>query len=189
MFSLIARKIYRCLAVIFPIVYYFTDKSTILTILTIFLIFLLILEFLRYKFAELNEKIFKIAKIFLKEKEKRRISATTVVVFSILLTIILFRKSIAIYSVLFLIFSDGVSAIIGTKFGKIKIFRGKTLEGSLSFLITCLFIGILFYPTAISLPFRKIFAGALTATFAELLPLDDNLTIPLASGLIMWLIP
>jgi len=186
--SLIARKIYRSLAVIFPLIYYLTNKSTILTILFTLLIFLSILEFLRFKFPKLNEKIFKFAKIVVKEEEKKRISATTVVIFSIFLSIIFFRRSIAIYSLLFLIFSDGIAAIIGKKFGRIKIFGEKTLEGSLSFLICCLFIGILLYPTSISLPFRKIFAGSLTATFVEILPFDDNLTISLASGLVMTLI-
>jgi len=189
MFSTLARKIYRCSAVIFPIIYYLTNRSTILIILVVFLILLLILELLRFKSPKLNEKIFGFAKIFLKEKEKKRISATTVVVFSIFLAIILFRGAIAIYSILFLIFSDSVAAIIGTKFGKIKILREKTLEGSLGFLICCLFIGLLLYPTELSIPFRKIFAGSLAATFVELLPLDDNLTISLASGFVMSLIP
>ena len=187
--SLIAGKIYRGWVVIFPLIYYFTDKSTVITILSIFLIFLLAIEFLRFKYLRLNERIPRFAKIFLKEKEKKNISSTTVIIFSILLVIIFFRKSIAIYSILFLIFSDGISALIGKRFGKIKILREKTLEGSLSFLITCLFIGIILYPTALSLPFRKILVGSIGATFVEILPLDDNLTIPLATGVSMSLIP
>ena len=69
---------------------------------------------------------------------------STYFIFSAILTILLFPKSIAIVSLLILILSDTAAAIIGKWIGRIRIF-GKTLEGSMAFLITSLLI-VWIYP-------------------------------------------
>jgi dolichol kinase len=108
---------------------------------------------------------------------------STYFLFAILLTIMLFPKPIAIASILILILSDTAAALIGKWIGRVKIF-GKTLEGSLAFFITALLIVWLY-------PQMNRFWGsvaALGATVMEVLPikLDDNLSIPLVAGAIMF---
>jgi dolichol kinase len=108
---------------------------------------------------------------------------STYFIFSTILTILLFPKSIAIVSILILILSDTAAAVVGKWIGRVKIF-GKTLEGSMAFLLTSLLI-VWIYPNL------NRFSGslaALGATLIEVLPikLSDNLTIPLVAGAIMF---
>jgi len=77
---------------------------------------------------------------------------------------------------------DALSTLIGKKFGKRKI-GNKTFEGSLACFLGSLIAGAFFVN-----PYLAV-AGAVAAALAELVPrVDDNLTIPLASGLVMFLI-
>jgi dolichol kinase len=90
--------------------------------------------------------------------------------------------------------SDSLSTIIGKNLGRHKLLGRKTLEGTLAFLISAFLVCLLFVSPQAS------FAGAVTATLAELLPgtkwassnlrglLDDNLLIPLAGGLVIVLL-
>jgi glycerol-3-phosphate acyltransferase PlsY len=121
----------------------------------------------------------------LREEEKATFMGSTYFIFSTILTILLFPKSIAIASILILILSDTAAALVGKWIGRIKIF-GKTLEGSTAFLFTSLLI-IWVYPNL------NRFSGslaALGATLIEVLPIkgSDNLTIPLVAGAIMFFV-
>jgi glycerol-3-phosphate acyltransferase PlsY len=100
----------------------------------------------------------------------------------------LFEKELAIACLSFLVLGDMFAAIIGMRFGRTQIWAGKSLEGSLACFIVCFVIGLFvawLFPAHLNL--QIIALGAFTATIVELLPLglDDNLTIPLISGLVM----
>jgi len=71
------------------------------------------------------------------------------------------------------VFADSAAALIGIKYGKHKLYRKKTWEGSIACLIVSIICINLFFPLHIA-----IIAGIL-ATLVELLPLDDNLWVPL----------
>lgn len=94
----------------------------------------------------------------------------------ILACLTLFEPPLSISILFILSISDGVSTIIGKKFGNhhLPYNKKKSVEGSLAFLASALLI----------VPFGGIFAllAAIFATIIESLPLpiDDNLTIPLA---------
>jgi dolichol kinase len=90
--------------------------------------------------------------------------------------------------------SDSLSTIIGKKLGRHAILGRKTVEGTAAFFLSSLFICLLFFSPAIAV------AGAAAAALAELLPewnrisrsrlsglLDDNLLIPLMTGLTITL--
>jgi len=88
---------------------------------------------------------------------------------------------------------DALSTMIGLKFGKHKIIGNKSVEGSLTLVITSFLVSLIFvnpYPA---------FFGSITAGTAELVPeakklktfkergwLDDNLLIPLLTGLVIY---
>jgi dolichol kinase len=94
----------------------------------------------------------------------------------ILACLTLFEAPLSISILFILAISDGVSTIIGKKFGhhSLPFNKKKTFEGSLAFFASALLI----------VPFGGIPAlvAAIFATIIESLPLplDDNLTIPLA---------
>lgn len=190
MASLILRKTWRLCGIIFPLIYYFSNKITTIFIIVPFLCIFVVIEILRFYLFRFNERLFNIFRYILEEKERKSLLTTTWFLLSTFLTVALFRKEIAIMAVLFLIFGDSASNFFGLRFGRTKIMGNRSLEGSLAFFITCLMVGIIMHFTKVSLAWLVIILGALAATLAELLPLslDDNFTIALFSGIIMTLV-
>jgi dolichol kinase len=91
--------------------------------------------------------------------------------------------------------SDSLSTIIGKGFGRHALIGKKTWEGTGAFLISAFLVCLLFFSPPAA------FLGAASATVAELLPgwrrisasrfsrvLDDNLLIPVISGLVLTLV-
>ncbi|NIM46968.1 MAG: hypothetical protein GTN40_02295 [Candidatus Aenigmarchaeota archaeon] len=98
---------------------------------------------------------------------------------------VLFEPTIAIAAISVLSLADAVSTLIGSYYGKHKlpVNKKKTVEGSISFFITAIFI-LLFFLDPL-----KAFIIAIFTTFAEMIPkVDDNLIIPLVVGIIMTII-
>jgi len=182
----ISRKLWKAIALVFPIIYFFQPKSVTLTILGIALAVFIILEIIRFSIPKLNKKACEKLKFIMKEKEKNKISTTTLFLISAFLTILFFQKQLAILAIFFFVFGDSLAEIIGIKYGKIKLTKDKNLEGTLACLISCLIIGIIFvYFFKFNL--IMVSAGALTTTILSIIPIkiDDNLTMPFISSLIM----
>ncbi|MFA6064537.1 MAG: phosphatidate cytidylyltransferase [archaeon] len=74
------------------------------------------------------------------------------------------------------VFADSMAAIIGTKYGKHKLLGKKSWEGTLTCLIVSIICINFFFPLS-----TAIIVGII-ATIVELLPFDDNLWVPLATG-------
>jgi len=188
MSKLFLRKTWRFCGIIFPLAYYFGSKTVTLIAIFLFLGAFLLIELLRFTIPALNKRLITIFGYLFKETEKKRLFTTTTFLLSFLITVLLFRKDIAITAMLFSIFGDAASAIVGVH-GKKRILD-KSIEGSLAFLVTCLAIGSVLALTKIHLAPVVFILGAFSATIIELLPLhvDDNLTIALAAGATMSVI-
>lgn len=166
----------------------------------VFLIPLLLIEWARKKYpgfwpylmGETGAKkwYIKITKRIFKAKPGK-IMGDTWFLLGIALAILFFSKSIAICVLLFCVFGDAASAIIGTKWGSIKLIGKKSLQGSLAHLSICLLLGFaLANLPGFTLPILLILVGASVATIVELIPIpiDDNLTIPVITGVVMEII-
>ncbi len=180
----IKRKIVHLATLILPIGYALTSEEIVLLFLLPFFLCYLFIDLLRHfhsGMASLFQKYF--FERVLREEEKRNLMGSTYFLFSSLLTILLFPKSIAIASLLILTLSDTAGALVGKWIGKVRIFR-KTLEGSMAFLLSSLVI-VWSYPQLNHLTGSL---AALGATLIEVLPIqvDDNLTIPIVAGTIMF---
>ncbi len=104
-------------------------------------------------------------------------------VLSALIVLTLFPIRIAFLSVLALSLVDGVATIAGRRWGRMKILRGKTLEGSLAGIVVAFLAFLIFIPAVHAL-LLAIFAGAV-----ELIsPVDDNLVIPVAAGVFLQIL-
>jgi dolichol kinase len=182
----IKRKIVHLATLIIPVGYALTSEETVILFLVPFFLALLLVDFLRHFHsgtASLFENFF--FRRVLREEEKSTFMGSTYFIFSTILTILLFPKSIAIASILVLILSDTAAALIGNWIGRVRIF-GKTLEGSMAFFLTSLLI-VWIYPNL------NRFSGslaALGAALVEILPIrvNDNLSIPLVAGAIMFFV-
>lgn len=194
-----ARKLYRIFfGFIFLVVYYFSPYKWIaLIVVGVFLIPLLLLEWARHKYPgfwpylmgvtgakkwyiKVSKRIFKIT--------PGKVMPDTWFLSGIFISIAVFSKSIAVCVLLFSIFGDAISAIVGTKYGTIKLIGKRSVQGSLAHLAICVLIGVALI-TVVEVPFLLILIGAVVATVAEFapIPVDDNLAVPLITGIVMEL--
>lgn len=100
-----------------------------------------------------------------------------------LLSVVVFDHAIAIAALAFLVLGDAAAAIIGKRFGT-PVFWGKSPQGSIACFVVCFMVG---WPL-LSSPWLAL-VGAVTATVAEAMPspLDDNMRVPIFSGIAMQL--
>ncbi|HTY08370.1 MAG TPA: hypothetical protein VMF29_04320 [Candidatus Edwardsbacteria bacterium] len=140
----------------------------------------------------LRHQFFKIVFIdffgpLLRRHEISALTGATYLMLSSAVCILIYRSEVAIAAISFMVIGDAMAAVVGRSIGK-PVFFGKSLEGAAACLAGCLLIGtaVVLLPGS-RLGFWPMACGALTATIAELLPfqLDDNITIPLLSGLAM----
>lgn len=173
------RKFLRPFAAIFPIGFLFFPKE-ILILAIIIGIFFFIVEILKYA------KIKKIEKIFYRKKEKYKISSFVYFFIGLILTLILFNKYIATFSLLILIFSDLLAYSLGVMYGKKEIVKGKSIVGSMAFFSFSIIIALSYYKF---FNFNLIIGiyMSLIATILELLSekikINDNLILPIGTSL------
>ena len=202
---LVKRKLFRMVGLLFPTIYLTSglllphpyDRIPVLVLLGLFIAWMTFLEYWRFKNPKVNRWLFEHFKGYTKEKEVARISTTTLFLIASALTILVFPRGVAIASVLFLTVGDPVAEIVGVAYGRLKILRGKTLEGTLAGGAACLLAGApLLLVDRLGLDLPTLAIGAAAAAITELLPfpIDDNFTVPLGAGLAMlfaqrWILP
>ncbi len=190
----IRRKIMHTWPIIIPIAYRFVSKDTAFMIMLPICAFYVFCDIFRHfheGFKQLFDRI--ITAHFLREHEKNGLIGSSYFIFGALLAIILFPKPVTIASLYILIISDAMAAIVGTGWGKTRIFA-KSLEGSIAFFVSGTIVVLLAMQDkplwGESAMQGHLWWGVLAvvgATVVELFPtgLDDNLTIPLVAGAIM----
>ena len=183
--SELKRKLFHEIGLLIPISYFFYDKKDAIFGMSILVLIFVFVEFLRLRYNFGNELIPKVVGKTVRDYEKIDLSAATYFIISSFFTVLLFEKYVAIAAISYNSIGDLFSAIIGKNYGKIK-YRGgrKSIEGSLACFVSCLLVGLL-----ILSPFMAI-SGALAATFAEgyLIKVNDNLSIPIVSGIVLTLV-
>ncbi|MBN1949125.1 MAG: phosphatidate cytidylyltransferase [Candidatus Cloacimonetes bacterium] len=146
---------------------------------------MLVIEMMRMECKPCNRLFRKLFGPVLRQQEEVSFTGATYLLISSVVCIGLFPAEIAFVCLAFLAVGDTFAAVIGVSFGKRKLAGGrKSVEGSLAcFVVTFLFALFWLYPLV-------ALTGAILATLAEMsgLPLDDNLKIPIVSGLGMSLI-
>ena len=97
-----------------------------------------------------------------------------------IITMVLFwQQRIVLGALCVAVYGDAASTVFGVRFGKHKLVGKKSFEGTLAgILIAGFFLSFLFQ-------FHIAFLAALIGMLAELLPFDDNFTIPIAVGLVL----
>lgn len=190
--ELLRKAIHLC-SLSIPIIYYFLTKEMALQILIPLTLFALIIDFGRYFFGALDKLVKNIFGFILREHEtdnrKKNLNGATYVLIAASITLLIFPKIIFITAFSMLIICDISAALIGRRFGKHK-FLSKSLEGTLAFFIAG-FLVALFTPKIDNLLMEyiiAIFASAIGAIVENISYgwADDNLTIPLSVGFVMW---
>jgi dolichol kinase len=181
----LVRKSIHIITSIIPLVYYYYNQKDQILILcvSLFILFLTgdLLRVYVIKMKQIYEKVF--GKLLREKESGKGLNGATLLFLGFSITILLFERNIAIVAMLFLSISDTVAAIIGKSFGRIKIFN-KTFEGALAFFVSAFIISLIFYD--------RVILGLLIAiimAIIELAPIkiNDNITIPLATGILFTL--
>lgn len=176
------RKLIHLFALAVPIGYYLLPKRIALYILIPITIGSIIVDLIRLRNLPLAKFFNWLLGPILREHESWDLTGSSYILSASVLSILFFEKKIAIAAISYIILGDCASAIIGRIYGQTKIEK-KSLEGSLAFLSVCLLVALLLP----GLPFWVGAIGALVATGVEAfsIPLNDNLSVPLVSGLVM----
>lgn len=152
------------------------------------------MDYTRRKNRKLNNVILKMAGPLMRRSEREGMSGLPFYALGCSLSLYFYHEKLAIISIMFLIFSDPISSFFGVLYGKDKILPNKSLQGAVAGFFTCYLI-TLFYlmnttTVGIHILVFAIVAGIIGAT-SELISafnIDDNLTIPVLSGLGMTLL-
>ena len=102
-----------------------------------------------------------------------------------LLTMLLFRdcEPIVLGGLIVSAFGDAASTLVGIKWGKIRILRGKTLEGTIAGILLSVLLLQIFLGWEIAL------IAATAGMLAEYIPkIDDNITIPIVTACVLTLL-
>lgn len=180
------RKAIHLSSLWIPAAIYFMPKFILIPILLIILIGNIILEygnFKRYPWARKSFGVLFFRTLRNKEtsREHFQFTGAIYVLVSALLCLCLFDKAIAAIALTVMLISDSAAALVGRSIGKIKIYKKKTLEGTLAFFGSALIINALFWQVH---PFSVASVIAcLVATLAEVfedkIEIDDNLSVPI----------
>lgn len=183
------RKSIHLFSSVVPFSYYFIPREIEIVLLSVMLFLMLSIDIGRARskpFRDLYERFLgDILRHHETEAGGFKLTGGSYIVIAFLLCAILFPKPLAITAMFIVIFCDSMAAIIGILFGKHRIALGKTLEGSLAFLVTGLIIVWLSPKLTQSMTEYYVAASSvLLTTGIELLPLkvDDNIIIPMFFG-------
>jgi dolichol kinase len=177
------RKTIHICGVAIPVLYLFLSKEVVLFAFVLAFIIIFVIERLRLRGI--------VSLPFLRNKEEKEIGAYVFFMIGAFLSILIFEKRIAIAAILMLAIGDAASGLTGAVINEDKpeLYerRMKSPEVMLVMFVTSLILGWLVLH---SLPVAVL--GAFGATIADGVPLrvynvliDDNLTIPLLSGVLM----
>lgn len=199
--KLIVRKLYRLVLLVVPVIYYYWYKKYYVLAIVCAFAFSLTLDIIRLTNPTANDKVrqffgpfAKFMRFIAKREELRDLSGTTYALMGCAIIMITMPKTVGITAILFNIFGDLFATIIGIRFGKTKILGEKTLEGSVACFLSQIAV-VAWSNWKLGLPWFVGIIGAIFGTVAELVPIrvhnfkiNDNLTIPILSGVVMWLL-
>ncbi len=146
------------------------------------------LDLLRINNAKVQRASLLVMGPFIRKSELKSITGLPFYAIGVGLSLVLYSEKIAMLSVLFLIFSDPISSYVGIRYGKDKILPNKSVQGSLAGFLVCTLLTII-YCAVRGEGGQNIFLFGILAgfigSFSEMMSflIDDNLTIPVISGL------
>jgi dolichol kinase len=153
-----------------------------------------VFDFFRLRSKKINEKVVKSFSSIMRKSENNSYLGIPFYALGISLSLFFYQEDIAILSILFLVFADPFASFIGILFGKDEILPNKTFEGTVAAFVMSAIIAFLYSfvveTQMINLLIFSIFSGIIVS-LAELLSsfnVDDNLTIPVLSGVGMSLL-
>ena len=153
-------------------------------------------EAVRLIVPAVNVRILVLLGAFFKPRERRSPTAATYLALASLLVLFLFGREIAALALLFTALGDPAAGIVGTRYGRLRIrmlgrrLGAKSVEGTLAFFAAAAAVALGLWVAGVYGTLWPALAGAAVAALVEFLPIpvEDNVTVPLASAAAMWLL-
>ena len=168
------------------------SKNNILLVLLVSFFVVFSLELIRSQVKTVNRICVKLMQPIMRKTEVSGISGMPFYLLGCFVSIYFFTKNVAILSILFLAVGDPFASFVGKKLGKFsfKFNSGKSLIGFLACFAIC--ATITYYYLRFSQYQHNLLIlsliGGITGAMAELMSVvDDNLFIPICSGLVFSL--
>lgn len=191
----LARKIWHCLGILVMAAgYNWAGHKGAWFILVGTLLLVVPLDLLRQSNEGLNRSLVKVFGPVMRDHEKHAVSGWTYLLLGALFLILFNDRHIITLTLLFQAFGDPMASYFGIRYGKDKIIGNKSLQGTMAAFAVCTVIAALyFYANNLMLERFLIVAplAGLIGALAEMIPignLDDNLTFPILSGSLLWLL-
>jgi dolichol kinase len=186
-----SRKVLHLTAATTPVVYMFIARETALWLLALCVAIAVAVEVLRQVSAPCAVFFRRTVGFMVRTTEWTRVTGATYVLLGAWLSVWLFPKPIAVAVLFIQVISDTAASLIGLRYGRTR-FLGKSVAGSSAFFLTALAILWLMWPAKKEIDLL----AAAVATLAEALPalrfgryeLNDNLVVPLLTGVVLCLL-
>lgn len=151
------------------------------------------LEAIRRRSERFNDHLFGFFEPFAHPHERHQVNSATWYASALVVMAVVLPSMAQSIGVVVLGLADPAAALVGRRFGRVRLRKNRTLEGSLAFLAvgtaSALAVEAIYYPEVALVPALAVaFTAALAGAVAELVTkrIDDNLTIPLATGFATW---
>ena len=174
----VIRKLIHFSNLLIPLLLFYYSKDLILKILIPLSIIFISLDYLRINTSKVASFYDKYFSLITREFEFNHFTGASYVFFSSCVIIIFFPLEVAIPSLLIMSISDSVAAIIGLRYGKVKLYS-KTLEGTIAFFLTSTLIILLFSRIELLPGMIAVIISTLVES-SDFLNIDDNLSVPLS---------
>ncbi len=179
----VLRKLLHMVALCIPFGMAHLPRCKALTVFALLTSAILAGELLRKKWGFLQRLFVGLFGSFLRPSEKLHLTGATYFFISGLICLLLFDMPIAYTAMAFMIVGDAAAALVGMRFGRIRLNSGKTLEGTAACICACLLFWLFFPQTG----FSAALVGAFLTGALELVPvkINDNLFVPVVCAFIL----
>lgn len=160
------------------------------TVVGLLTLMLGVAEFLRLRYPHINRQ-FHQHRFFgriLRPGERDRVSGSFYFGLGVFTTLVFFPKPAVEAACLAMGYGDSAAAMAGARFGSIRLLAGRTLQGSLAFIIVTFvvvsFFRMVFYPGALATALLWGAVAGVVGALAELasVRVDDNLVVPVLTS-------
>ena len=174
-----------------PAVSLFMPRWVVLALASAAFVISVSVETARLQFPGLNRWLLESFGFLFKERERGRVTAAMWLALATLLAFLVFPEPLAAVALLMSAFGDPAASVVGRLWGRLR-FGAKSVEGAAAFFAAALAVAVVCWAGRLYEPLWAGVAAAAVAAVVEalsgqVLPLEDNLTVPLAAGAVLAL--
>lgn len=158
-------------------------RGQLLVVLVFALVGALAIDFFRFRVPVFQRVFFRSLSALVSPREAGGVASSTWYLVGVIIAVLAFSPAVAQASILVLALGDPAASYVGRRWGTLRIGDGSVEGTTVFFLVALAVLWAFFSPAYAAL-------GAVLATVVERIPwrLDDNLTLPVGTGLALALL-